>query len=113
MSFVTTARFTWGHKLRLSRSTSAVLPLPTGPATPTRKARLPVISKQKVSLRHGQLPRRLACQQFSIGTDFVGFRIHFQLWSRRIVDHIRLADLPAILDGPERLPQAQMMGQMH
>src|SRR5215813_10834894 len=39
MSFVTTARLYFGHNRRLSRSTSAVLPEPTGPATPTRNAR--------------------------------------------------------------------------
>src|SRR5216683_7715386 len=38
MSLVTTARFNFGKSLLLSRSTSAVLPDPTGPAIPTRNA---------------------------------------------------------------------------
>src|SRR5215472_6240568 len=38
MSLVTTARLYFGHSFRLSRSTSAVFPDPTGPATPTRNA---------------------------------------------------------------------------
>src|SRR5271165_7333689 len=38
MSFVTTARLSFGNSFLLSRSTSAVFPDPTGPAIPTRNA---------------------------------------------------------------------------
>src|ERR1700738_2848353 len=40
MSFVTTARLYFGQSRRLNRSTSAVFPEPTGPAIPTRNARV-------------------------------------------------------------------------
>src|SRR5690349_2177865 len=47
MSLVTTARLICGQNKRLSTSTSAVLPLPTGPATPTRNALFNVFSRQE------------------------------------------------------------------
>src|SRR5579864_193737 len=47
MSLVTTARFTPGQRLLLRQSTSAVFPLPTGPATPTRNALIFVVSYKK------------------------------------------------------------------
>src|ERR1700719_4561293 len=71
MSFVTTARLYRGNSRRLSRSTSAVLPEPTGPAMPTRNARnefcfsiVPALKIASVCARpslpcrptHGRLP---------------------------------------------------------
>src|ERR1700737_1918351 len=107
MSLVTAARLTAGHKAWLSTCTSAVLPLPTGPATPSRKARIALsfmfnsssFSKQEIPLRQRQDAGRLAGEQLAVGANFIGFRIHFNMWQGGIVDHIRFADLPAIRHG--------------
>src|SRR5260370_8012588 len=94
MSFVTTARFTRGHRLLLSESTSAVFPLPTGPATPMRKA---LISEKEIALRHRQLSSRLAGQQLAICADLVSLRVHFNLRCSGIVAHVRLPGVAAVL----------------
>src|SRR6266849_9263352 len=104
MSLVTTARLTLGHRRLLSESTSAVFPLPTGPATPTRKARFAVISEQEIPLRHRQYRGRLTCQQLAVRAHFICLRIYFQFRSGGIVHHVRFSDLTAVLHGIERLP---------
>src|SRR5580704_17709345 len=58
MSFVTTARLYFGHSRRLNRSTSAVFPEPTGPAIPTRNARIDVDFSSRIPdhLKTGRHP---------------------------------------------------------
>src|SRR5258708_22660657 len=105
MSLVTTARLTDGHKTWLSTCTSAVLPLPTGPATPARKARILLSfifnssssSKQKIALSQRQHAGRLASEQLAVGADLVCFGVHFDMRRGRIVNHVSFPDLPAIL----------------
>src|SRR5216684_8452110 len=104
MSLVTTARFTSGHKTWLSTCTSAVLPLPTGPATPARKARILLAfifnsrssSKQEIPLSKRQDTGRLASEQLAVGADLVCFGVHFDMRRGRIVNHVSFPDLPAI-----------------
>src|SRR5450432_921971 len=109
MSLVTTAKLTCGHRAWLSTCTSAVFPLPTGPATPIRNA--PVIDQssleQEITLRQRQHASRLAGEQLTIGANLICFRIHFDLRRSRVVNHIRLADLSAILNGDQALAKAQ------
>src|SRR5262245_52260474 len=108
MSLVTTPRFTPGQNLWLSRSTSAVLPLPTGPAMPTRNALViappsasstlrRLLLEQEIPLRQRQNLRRLAGEQFAVRAHFVGLRIDFDLLHGGIVNHVALADGSAIL----------------
>src|SRR5258707_13707461 len=102
MSLVTTARFTSGHKTWLSTCTSAVLPLPTGPATPARKARAFIFnsfSKQEIPLRQRQHAGGLASEQLAVGADLVGFGVHFDVRRGGIVNHVSFPDLPAIRHG--------------
>src|SRR6267154_5270380 len=103
MSLVTTAKSIPGQRRLLSESTRAVFPLPTGPATPTRKARFMVIiaSEQKIALRHGQRLSRLAGQQLAVGADFISLRVHLQFCRRCIVDHVRLAEMAAGFRGAD------------
>src|ERR1700733_7947381 len=119
MSFVTTARFNSGHSRLLSRSTNAVLPQPTGPAIPTRKAlmllnplwqggdpphNLPHL-EQKISLRKRQHSRRLAGQQSAVGANLVRLRIHIDLGRGGIVDHVPFADRTAVPHGKGALAE--------
>src|SRR5213596_3579036 len=75
MSLVTTPTLTRGESSRLRQSTSAVLPLPTGPATPTRNARMATRLKQEISLGQRQHAGGFAGEQLAIGADFVGAHI--------------------------------------
>src|SRR6476660_10341233 len=99
MSLVTTPTLTRGESSRLRQSTSAVLPLPTGPATPTRNARMATRLKQEISLGQRQHAGGLAGEQLTVGADFVGFGIDFQLGHRRIVNHVTFADAATVLHG--------------
>src|SRR5260370_17645803 len=106
MALVTSARFTRGHSFLLRQSTSAVFPLPTGPATPMRKA---LISEEEIALRHRQLSSRLAGQQLAIGADLVSLRVHFNLRCRGIVDHVRLAGVAAGLHAASPVSPHQVL----
>src|SRR5438094_5899123 len=75
MSLVTTPTLTRGESSRLRQSTSAVLPLPTGPATPTRNARMATRLKQEISLGQRQHAGGFAGEPLAIGADFVGAHI--------------------------------------
>src|SRR5689334_20513959 len=108
MSFVTTATLTRGESLRLKQSTSAVLPLPTGPATPTRNARMHTRLEQEISLGQRQHAGGLAGEQLAIGADLVGFGIDFELGRGRIVNHVALADAAAVLHGDGVLGKADL-----
>src|SRR5258706_8812316 len=114
MSLVPPARLTSGHNTWLSTCTSAVLPLPTGPATPARKARILLafifnsssFSKQKIPLSQWQHAGRLACQQLAVGANLVSFSVHFDVRRGGIVNHVSFPDLPAIRDRNRPLAQA-------
>src|ERR1035438_1860232 len=101
MSFVTTAKLTAGHSRLLSWSSSAVFPLPTGPAIPTRYALMMCrfSSEQKVTLRQRQNAGRLAGQQLAIRPHFIGLRIDFDVWHCGVVDHVPLPNGAAVLHG--------------
>src|SRR5579872_7321621 len=114
MSLVTTAMLYRCCNSRLSRSTRAVLPLPTGPATPTRNARFMCLPErrleQEIPLRQRQHARRLAGKQFTVGANLVGFRIHFELWRGGIVDHVFLPDVAAVFHGDSSFGQTDLHG---
>src|SRR5579864_8177002 len=97
MSLVTTATLMRGESSRLRQSTSAVLPLPTGPATPTRNARMATRLEQEIPLGQWQNAGRLASEQFAIGPDFICFRVNFELGRGRVVNHVTFADAAAVL----------------
>src|SRR5580704_10677377 len=64
MSLVTTARFLAGQRRLLRQSTRAVLPLPTGPAMPTRYARMlldGIITANEADCALYESSRRLCC----------------------------------------------------
>jgi hypothetical protein len=63
--------------------------------------------KQEISLRHWQDAGGLASEQLTIRANFVRFRVHLNPRRRRIVDHILLPDVPAILHRHELLTQSQ------
>src|SRR5579871_1642973 len=97
MSLVTTATLCCGESARLKQSTNAVLPLPTGPATPTRNARIGFRLKQEIALSQRQHAGRFARQKFAVCPDFIGFGIDFELGGCGVVDHVLLSDAAAIL----------------
>src|SRR5258708_36176539 len=97
MSLVTTPTLMRGESSRLRQSTSAVLPLPTGPATPTRNARMDTRLEQEISLGQRQHAGGLAGEQLAIGADLVGFGIDFEFGHGRIVNHVALAGTAAVL----------------
>src|SRR5579864_5945187 len=99
MSLVTTPTLRRGESSRLRQSTRAVLPLPTGPATPTRNARMATRLKQEISLGQRQHAGGLAGEQFAVGADFVGFGIDLEFGRGRIMNHVALADAAAVLHG--------------
>src|SRR5262249_49901991 len=138
MSLVTTARLTDGQRRRLSCSTSAVLPLPTGPAIPTRyalmvgsgiyrhrslRSRLSTeklsrftwysTSEQKISLRQRQLAGGLAGQQLAVSAYFIRLGIHIDSRRRGVVDHVFLADGAAATYGDGPLFQESLNAGIH
>src|SRR5207253_5687257 len=64
-------------------------------------------SKEKVTLRHRQHPRRLACEPLAIGPHRVRLRVHLDPRQRVVVDHIALADRAARADGDHATGEAQ------
>src|SRR5690348_18421574 len=96
MSFVTTPTLRRGESSRLRQSTSAVLPLPTGAAMPTRNARMHTRLEQEISLGQGKHAGGLAGEQLAIGADLVGLGIDFELGRGGIVNHVALADAAAV-----------------
>src|SRR5262245_15085101 len=96
MSLVTTPRFTLGHRCLLNWSTSAVFPLPTGPAIPTRYALTSFSLKQKIPLRQRQYLSGFAGEQLAIGAHFVSLRIDFDPRHCGVVDHVLLTGSAAV-----------------
>src|ERR1700730_16289221 len=73
MSFVTTARLYRGKSRRLSRSTSAVFPEPTGPAMPTRNARDELCFSISLTPETRAYPANVLAMA-------TGARTHHELW---------------------------------
>src|ERR1044072_6737393 len=97
MSLVTTPTLMRRESSRLRQAISAVLPLPTGPATPTRNARMATRLKQEISLGQRQHAGGFTGEQFAVGANFIGFWIDLELGRGRIVNHVALADAAAVL----------------
>eukprot|EP01022_Parablepharisma_sp_SALTPOND_P030350 TRINITY_DN760_c2_g1_i1.p2 TRINITY_DN760_c2_g1~~TRINITY_DN760_c2_g1_i1.p2 ORF type:complete len:1290 (-),score=479.69 TRINITY_DN760_c2_g1_i1:1065-4934(-) len=65
-------------------------------------------SEQEITLRQRQRHRRLAHQQFAIGSHFIGLGIDFHLRRGAVVDHVALAQVAHVLDCHHRLVEFQL-----
>src|SRR5262249_47592894 len=73
-------------------------------------SRLAIALEEKVPLGHRKNPGRLAREHLAVGPHLVGLGIHLDAGTVGVVDHRRLAQVPATADGAHHLSEPETVG---